>query len=1131
MNVQKASTQGSTVVENAAKRLRAFAANSTQQITVTSAKQAKACSMKSSKGERRARKGVAFRMFTAAALAASLCFGTVASAFGDDPASANEAAQETPATNVENAATTEAPSNIEMINTTTRLENGGSGNTITGTVSMSAYTDVFQVDGVTYRSIFSPDEQAALQVEPQAAIIGLTDDQLGAESIEIPATVSSAGNEYKVVALGERAATQARNAADPNADASIKDMHLLGNGAGAAGISAKNPALEKLLLPDSLTYIDVDALAVFQSLKTIEVNVGNPVFAGHMGTLLMTNDFEQSVQDAEGVTVAYIPSAMRNVELPEHATGIFSEAAPYAKGVAGFHVPEANTHLTSTADLLLRSQEDDTLAVALRAAAAGTATVIPETATLNDQALPVTTIDAGAFSASAVQLSSIVSPAVITSIAAQTTVVINDEEQQNTPPAFEQATVEKATVALVSTDEEATAVWAEAGFTSFTQIGQAGSQETLESAGGSEVNENGQISGSVQLQAPDEQLVPGTATAGLTFTLLPDMTVEVGWSGRTTFATSLNIPSSAFIGDVAYPVSSIAKESFRGSPIQSLTLPASLRTIGESAFEGTTQLQTVDLGTSLRTIGYAAFKDSGLSEIWLPETLQAVGGEAFANCSNLTKIVARGSVSTVAETALTGCTGVTILVPDAQETSSAWNAAKGLIVSNNRVVSYSISLPVDPLTLEQGSAGNIFSANMGVSSTTENAGSGTNSNGSADNAQGSGAAGIIGGAAASNASASNAANAGGAQEMAAGVIGGASASQTTAHQQAQTVAEADAADEAAAAAAAAEGAAQLTAQQEALDRAAAEVAERQQLLRQAGVATDYNYSAQDISVSTNGTVRAYEAGDSEVTITRTLNNQTLAQSSRQVVVPAAAAPEEAEPEAQTEIGSATYAAPRVVEETSTDEEYINKVFGPSVLARMDGDFNIYRQWSPNSIFWDVRRNPNVDEGQQYTLIILPYGEGEHVAPSTTGTNLAPWQVQANLTTLADEDAITPQSINNVVFLGQQAINLRNGTPNLFKDMTGLQKVSAEHEYTLYQPEGSEPENPDVPGGNTENTENPGGNTENTENTETNTEGNTETNTENPGGTGEGEADEGTGGDTTGGTGTPDGRERRRQQHR
>ncbi len=366
MNVQKASTQGSSVVENAAKRLRAYAAVSTKQAkTATSAKQAKDCSMKPSKGERRARKGVAFRMFTAAALAASLCFGTVASAFGDDPASANEAAQETPATNVENAATTEAPSNIEMINTTTRLENGGSGNTITGTVSMNAYTDVFQVDGVTYRSIFSLDEQAALQVEPQAAIIGLTDDQLGAESIEIPATVSSAGNEYKVVALGERAATQARNAADPNADASIKDMHLLGNGAGAAGISAKNPALEKLLLPDSLTYIDVDALAVFQSLKTIEVNVGNPVFAGHMGTLLMTNDFEQSVQDAEGVTVAYIPSAMRNVELPEHATGIFSEAAPYAKGVAGFHVPKANTHLTSTADLLLRGQEDDTLAVAL----------------------------------------------------------------------------------------------------------------------------------------------------------------------------------------------------------------------------------------------------------------------------------------------------------------------------------------------------------------------------------------------------------------------------------------------------------------------------------------------------------------------------------------------------------------------------------------------------------------------------------------------------------------------------------------------------------------------------------------------------------------------------------------------
>ncbi len=517
------------------------------------------------------KRGATLRALTAAALAATLCFGSAASAFGTsqdaDPAAGADAAatestpdiisQETPiVSSTDNAAAGTqgqgaAAEGVDIISTQMRLtDSAGSGNasnTISGTVSMNSDTDVFQADGITYRAVLPQDLAQTYDMTPQAAVIGLTDSMLGQDTVEIPAQVTSNGITYDVVALGERAAGQARSAAAPGADAATKNAHIIGNGAGAYGMTAANAAATKLVLPASLIYIDVDALGALTNLENIEVSADNEVFAGHMGTLLVSDEVAQdtgeltSVRNASAVKLAFIPAAMRNVQLADHVQSIQSEALPYATKAASFHVPEANASFITTNDLLLRAvdadgntiapdatnAQADHLAVALRAAGAGTATVIPATVTYNDYTTPVTAIDAGAYAASATtQLTSIVSPAAIESIAERTTVTINDVEEQNTPPAFETATTEKATVALpAGAEDETQATWAAAGFTSFTTIGEAGSQET---AGGTQETEDGQVTGDVQLTAPGEELVAGTATAGLTYTLLPDMTVEVG---------------------------------------------------------------------------------------------------------------------------------------------------------------------------------------------------------------------------------------------------------------------------------------------------------------------------------------------------------------------------------------------------------------------------------------------------------------------------------------------------------------------------------------------------------------------------------------------------------------------------
>lgn len=63
------------------------------------------------------------------------------------------------------------------------------------------------------------------------------------------------------------------------------------------------------------------------------------------------------------------------------------------------------------------------------------------------------------------------------------------------------------------------------------------------------------------------------------------------------------------------------------------TMPAALKTIEESAFEGMPLLHVVDAG-SVTAIGKGAFKDSGLQQIRLPKDC-AIDADAFAGCGTV----------------------------------------------------------------------------------------------------------------------------------------------------------------------------------------------------------------------------------------------------------------------------------------------------------------------------------------------------------------------------------------------------------------------------------------------------------------------------------------------------------------
>jgi hypothetical protein len=89
----------------------------------------------------------------------------------------------------------------------------------------------------------------------------------------------------------------------------------------------------------------------------------------------------------------------------------------------------------------------------------------------------------------------------------------------------------------------------------------------------------------------------------------------------------------------------IAGEAFYGhDEITKLTLPDSLKTIGEGAFEGCSSLLDVSFGSNIEAVKDRAFAECGLSQVSLPQSLKTVGIGAFDDSVNVTY---EGSAPTV----------------------------------------------------------------------------------------------------------------------------------------------------------------------------------------------------------------------------------------------------------------------------------------------------------------------------------------------------------------------------------------------------------------------------------------------------------------------------------------------------
>ena len=96
------------------------------------------------------------------------------------------------------------------------------------------------------------------------------------------------------------------------------------------------------------------------------------------------------------------------------------------------------------------------------------------------------------------------------------------------------------------------------------------------------------------------------------------------------------------------------------------TIPNSITTIGDDAFEDCRELTSITIPNSVTTIGlWAFFGCTGLTSITIPNSVTTIGKGAFAGCEGLTTLTISNSVTTIEEKAFWFCEGlISVTIPN-----------------------------------------------------------------------------------------------------------------------------------------------------------------------------------------------------------------------------------------------------------------------------------------------------------------------------------------------------------------------------------------------------------------------------------------------------------------------------------
>ena len=103
-------------------------------------------------------------------------------------------------------------------------------------------------------------------------------------------------------------------------------------------------------------------------------------------------------------------------------------------------------------------------------------------------------------------------------------------------------------------------------------------------------------------------------------------------------------------------VTTIGEGAFEGCyDLTSVIIPDSVVTIGKNAFIRCSSLYSVTFGSNVETIGEGAFTDCGLSSVVIPNSVKTIGVDAFNSCYGLESVTIGSNVETIGDRVFYKC--------------------------------------------------------------------------------------------------------------------------------------------------------------------------------------------------------------------------------------------------------------------------------------------------------------------------------------------------------------------------------------------------------------------------------------------------------------------------------------------
>ena len=153
---------------------------------------------------------------------------------------------------------------------------------------------------------------------------------------------------------------------------------------------------------------------------------------------------------------------------------------------------------------------------------------------------------------------------------------------------------------------------------------------------------------------------------GLTYILYMDHTATVANYDNSPPGGVIDIPDTVTSSGQHYTVTAIGDSAFESFPprinVSSVFIPATVRSIGDSAFSYCNALTTVTFaeGSQLKSIGLAAFYGTEqayprFKEIKIPDSVDTIGSGAFFYCQDLERITLPSALQTLSSVTFYGC--------------------------------------------------------------------------------------------------------------------------------------------------------------------------------------------------------------------------------------------------------------------------------------------------------------------------------------------------------------------------------------------------------------------------------------------------------------------------------------------